>query len=126
MRDLYSDIKVVPALAPAVLAANANGVAIDLLGNQRVAFAVNTGAIEAAGAFGVKLQESDTGTSGWADVAADQVQNNAPAVLAAASAYRLGYLGWKRFIRLVLTKTGGTSLAAGAVAILSPDERPVP
>lgn len=125
MRDLYSNILVSQAIAPAVLAASANGVTIDLQGNQRVAFALTTGAIDSAGAFGAKLQESDTGTSGWADAPAAHVQSDAPATLAADSAYRLGYVGWKRYVRLVLTKASGTSIAAGAVAILSPDERPV-
>lgn len=125
MRDLYSNIGLAVALIPAVQAAAANGATIDLLGNNRVAFAVNTGAIASAGDFGVKLQESDTGTSGWTDVAAEQAQTNAPATLAADSAYRLGYLGYKRFVRLALTKAGGTSIIAGAAAILSPDERPV-
>ena len=126
MRDLYSNIAALPALAPAVQTAAAQGPAIDVKGAGRVAFVVNTGAVAGAGDFGVKLQESDTGTSGWADVAADQVDSSAPTTLAADSAYRLGYRGWKRFVRLSLTRAGGTSIAAGATAIISPDIRPVP
>jgi len=125
MRDLYSNIAAIPALAPAVQAAAANGASIDLLQTGSVAFIVNTGAIASAGDFGLKLQESDTGTSGWTDVAAEQVDSSAPATLVADSAYRLGYRGWKRYVRLALTKAGGTSIAAGAVAITSPNTRPV-
>ena len=44
--------------------------------------------------------------------------SNAPATLAAASTYKLGYRGFKRYVRLALTKAGGTSIAAGAVAVL--------
>ena len=124
MRDLYSNIATFPALAPAVQTAAAQGAAIDTLGAGRLAFVVNTGAIAGSGDFGVKLQESDTGTSGWTDVAAGQVDSNAPATLAADRSYRLGYRGWKRYVRLALTRAGGTSIALGAVAVTSPLSKP--
>lgn len=122
MRDLYSNITALPALAPAVHAVAVQGATIDTLGASRLAFAVNTGA--AAGNFGVTLQESDTGTTGWTNVALDQIDTSAPAVLAANSAYRLGYRGWKRFVRLSLTKASGTDIAASAVAVIMPLARP--
>lgn len=127
MRDLYSNIKTVPAIAPAVQSANANGVAVDLKGANRVAFVLNTGAISGSGDFSAKVQESDTTTSGdFADVDAALVDSNAPDTLEAASCYRLGYRGHKRYVRLVLTKASGTSIAAGAAAVLSDlRERPV-
>ena len=65
MRDLYANLAAVPALAPAVQTAAAQGAAIDLNAKGGVAFVVNTGAIAGAGDFGLTLQESDTGTSGW-------------------------------------------------------------
>lgn len=120
MRDLYSNTRVVPALAPAVQAAAATGAAIDLKDVNRAEIVVITGANVGAGDFGVKLQESDTTTSGdFTDVAAPQVNSDAPATLAPASAYRLGYLGYRRYIRLALTKAGGTSIALGATGVLS-------
>jgi len=126
MRDLYSNIGAVLALAPAVKTAAGDGVAIDTYGFVSVAFVVNTGAVAGAGDFGVKLQESDASGSGFTDVAAAQVRSNAPATLAASSSYKLGYLGFKRYVRLALTTAGGTSIAAGAVAILSDaQKRPV-
>ncbi|MFJ1293241.1 hypothetical protein [Paracoccus yeei] len=125
MRDLYSNIAAFQALAPAVQAAAAQGPAIDLLGAGRVAFVVNTGEVAGSGSFGVTLQESDTGTSGWSNVAADEMDSSAPAVLAASSVYRLGYRGYKRFVRLSLTRASGTSIAAGATAIISPYSKPV-
>lgn len=119
MRDLASNIGAVPALAPAVQSAAANGAAIDTLGFNGVAFILNTGAIAGDGEFGAKVQESDTDVSGdFTDAAASHVDSTAPASLAAASTYKLGYRGHKRFVRLALTKAGGTSIAAGAVAIL--------
>jgi hypothetical protein len=124
MRDIYSNIGAVQALAPAVKTAAGDGAAIDLATYGRVAFVVNTGAIAGSGDFAVKVQDSDDGST-FADAPAAAVQTNAPATLAADSAYRLGYLGDKRYVRLALTKAGGTSIAAGAVAILG-DPRHVP
>jgi len=116
--DLFSNVGVVLALAPAVQSAAIEGPAIDLRSFGSVAIIVNTGAVVGSGDFGVKLQESDTTTSGYfTDVAADDITSNAPATLAAASAYKLGYRGSKRYIRLALTKAGGTSIALGAVAV---------
>lgn len=125
MRDLYSNLSAALALAPAVQTAAATGPAIDLKGATGVAFMVNTGAIVGAGDFGVTLQESEDGSTGWANVAADEMQTDAPATLAASSAYRLGYIGFKRYVRLSLTTAGGTSIVAGAVAVTEPLDRPV-
>ena len=118
MRDLYSNIAATLALAPAVQAAAATGATIDLQAARSVAFVVNTGAIVGDGDFGVTIQESDTTTSGdFANAAAAVIDTDAPETLEAASSYRLGYRGFKRYVRLVLTKASGTSIAAGAVLI---------
>lgn len=128
MKDTFHDNKAVQAIAPAVLAANTNGVSIDLKGFDSALFVINTGAIDAAGDFTVKLQESDTGTSGWTDVDAADLLGSVPATLAANAAYQIGYIGSKRkrYVRAVATKAGGTSIAAGVVAILGhPNIAPV-
>lgn len=126
MRDLYSDLAATPALAPAVQAAAATGGIIDTLGKMGLVFVVTTGAIAGDGDFGVTLQESDTTAPGdFADADPAVIDSDAPATLAAASAFRLGYRGFKRYVRLSLTKAGGTSIAAGAVAVFAPSVRPV-
>lgn len=118
MRDLYSNIGAKVALAPAVVTAAGNGPAIDTHGSGRVAFIISTGAVAGSGDFGVKLQESDNGSTAWTDVSgAHQLQSNAPATLEADKAYRVGYLGHKRYVRLAATKAGGTSIALAAVAV---------
>ncbi len=120
MRDLYHNIRAVAALSPAVQSATVNGAAIDLKDANRAAFILNTGAVAGAGDFSAKIQESDTTTSGdFTDVAADHFDTDAPATLAADSTYRIGYRGHKRYARIVLTKASGTSIAAGASAVLS-------
>lgn len=118
MRDLASNIAVVTALSPAVQAATINGVAVDTKGFGSCAFVLNTGAIVGAGDFGAKLQESDASGSGYTDVAATDQVGTFAATASADSAAKVSYVGNKRYARLVLTKAGGTSIAAGAVAIL--------
>lgn len=117
MRDLANNLAGVPAIAPAVQAATVNGAAIDLLGCNGVAFLVSTGAIVGAGDFTAKLQESDVAGSGFADVVADHLVGAFPAALAADGVVKAGYIGYKRYVRVVLTKNGGTSIAASAVAV---------
>lgn len=126
MRDLYSNLAPSLALAPAVQSAATTGATIDLKGVKGVAFVVNTGAIAGDGDFGLTIQESDTTTSGdFADADAAHIQSDAPETLEAASTYRLGYYGFKRYVRLSMTKAGGTSIAAGAAAVTVPFDRPV-
>lgn len=126
MKDIYHDFAAVPAVASGSKADAANGTAIDLKGFDSALVVVNTGAISGDGDFSFKLQESDTTTSGdFTDVDAADLLGEAPATMEANSAYRLGYIGSKRkrYIRVALTKAGGTSIQLGAVAILGHPER---
>lgn len=117
-KDMISNMGAALALSPAVQSATVNGPAVDLDGFDAALIVLNTGAIVSAGDFGVKLQHSDTSTGGdFVDVPAADVQTNAPATLTANGSFKLGYIGSKRFIRIALTKAGGTSIAAGAVVI---------
>lgn len=127
MRDLVNNIGIVQALAPAVLTATATGAAIDLLGFGSAAVAINTGAISGDGDFTAALQESDTTTSGdFADVAAPDLIGTLPANLEANAAAKIGYIGTKRYLRVVVTRNSGTSIAAGAMLIKgNAAERPV-
>lgn len=116
MRDLVHNIGVVQSIAPADIAANTNGTSVDLLGFDSVAFIATTGAITGAGAFTLKIQESDDNAA-WTDVAADHYQAPISGNLAAATTAKTGYRGFKRFVRPVLTKGGGTSIFASVIAI---------
>ncbi len=97
------------------------------MGFNSVTFVINTGAIVGASDFSVEVQESDTTTGGdFTDADTSVVDTNAPTTLEASSVYKLGYRGFKRYARLVLTKAGGTSIALGAVAVKGdPAEAPV-
>jgi hypothetical protein len=127
MRDLASNLGVTQAVTPAVLAATTKGAAIDLLGFNSALIAITTGAIVGAGNFTAKLQESDTTTDGdFADVDASDLIGALPASLAANATVKQGYVGSKRYVRAVLTLNSGTSIAAGAVAVLGDaSSRPV-
>jgi hypothetical protein len=118
MRDIANNIGVDQTLAPVDYAATTKGTAVDLVGFNSAAVIVNTGAITTAGLYVVSVQESDTTTDGdFTNVAAGNLVGSLPASLAATSVYKVGYIGTKRHIRAVITKTSGTSIIAGAIVV---------
>lgn len=119
--DLKSNIAAVLALSPAVHAATkADSPVIDLQGAGGATVIVNTGAIAGAGDYTVSLRHGDAADlSGDAAAAGDDLIGAFPATLAADSSYAVGYRGNKRYVRVVITKNGGTSIAAGAVVVKS-------
>jgi hypothetical protein len=126
-RDIASNIGVDQSLAPVDYSATTKGTAVDLKGFNSAAVVVNTGAITSSGKYVVSVQESDTTTDGdFSDVDASQIVGSLPSELAASSSYKVGYIGNKRYIRAVITKTSGTSIVAGAIVVLGDaDQRPV-
>lgn len=116
--DAYSNVAAVPAIVPAVKTAAGDGTTVDRKGYGGVLFVLNTGAVAGDGDFGAKVQDSANG-SDWVDADADDVLGVFPATLEANTAYRASYIGKRRYARLALTKEGGTSIAAGAVAVLT-------
>ncbi len=99
-------------------AATIKGVAVDLKGFNEAELIVNSGAIAGSGDFTAKVQESNTTTDAdFTDVAASNLLGTLPASLTADAAFRVGYIGSKRYVRVVLTKNSGTSIAAGAVVV---------
>ena len=125
MQDLVNNIGAVTSIAPAVLAATTNGSGVDLLPCNSVAFVITTGAIVGSAVMVPKLQESDDNST-FTDVAASDLQGTFPAALAASSTIKVGYKGFKRYVRPVLTLSSGTSIAAAVVAIRGDNaKRPV-
>ncbi|MEM1287130.1 MAG: hypothetical protein AAGH60_02135 [Pseudomonadota bacterium] len=127
MRELSRTIGLVQTVAPAVLTANATGSAIDLQGFESATLVVNTGAVAGSGDFSIKLQESDTTSGGdFTDVAAAHLIGTLPATLEADSVVKQGYAGHKRYLRTLVTRNSGTSIAASATLIKGhAHERPV-
>jgi len=119
MKDIFHDTKAVASLAPAVQAATLKGSAVDLQGFGSTLMVVNTGAIAGSGDYSLTMQHSDTTTDGdFTNVAAADLLGSIPGTLEENKTYRQGYIGKKRYVRAVITKAGGTSVAAGAVFVL--------
>lgn len=127
MKDDISGIGLVASLAPAVVTATTSGTHADLQGFNSATLIVNSGAIAGDGLFDVKLQHSDTTTGGdFVDVPTGDLLGALPDALAANTTYKQGYKGTKRYVRAVITKQSGTSVAAGAVLVLGhPADAPV-
>lgn len=126
--DLHSGIKAVPAINPSVKTDAETGVTIDRQGYRSAEVIVSTGAVAGDGDFGFKLQHSHTTETGdFTDVTApDLLGSQIAAGMAQNSVYRVGYVGSRRYIRVVTLDNGGTSVAIGAVAVLShPNIAPV-
>lgn len=129
MRDIVSNVGVAQVVAPVVLTATTTSEAMDLLGFNAAVIVVNTGAIAGAGDFTAKLQDSDTPDDSpdeFEDVPAAQLQGVFPESLAENAVVKVGYAGFKRYVRLVVTKNSGTSIAACAVLVKGQaSERPI-
>lgn len=141
-RDLYSNIAVEPALNPATITADADGLTIDTQGYGSVVLAVNVGesgdSLSGSIKIELEVEESDN-DSDWTDVADADLQNTVDgtndgtfAVIDAAAeddaVYITGYTGTSRYVRVVINVTGshtnGTPI--GATAILGhPEQAPV-
>ncbi|MFY7761004.1 hypothetical protein [Aquidulcibacter sp.] len=126
MADIHSNIGPVTAITPAVITATTTGNGLDLAGYATASLVISTGAIVASGNFTAKLQESDSQGSGFVDVPAAGLIGTFPAVLAADSVVKVGYLMNRRYVRCVVTLNSGTSIALAAVLVRgNPQTAPV-
>lgn len=120
MRDTFHDTKVAASLVPAVQAATLKGGTVDTQGFGPALLAITTGAIAGSGDYSIALQHSNTTTDGdFANVTVADLLGTLPTTLAENTTYRQGYIGKRRYVRAVITKASGTSIAAGAVFVLS-------
>lgn len=142
MRDLHSNIGAELAIAPAAYAADHTGSAIDRAGFNSLALAilVGVGGITFSGTnrIEIKLEHSDEAASGFEPVTQGDVQGVTvgaggivralTAAHATPSRTRVGYIGPRRYVRLVADFSGthGTATPLAALAILGhPNEAPV-
>lgn len=116
MRDIVHNIGVVQCIAPADIAATTAGTSVDLLGFDSVAFVATTGARTASGAFTIGLEESDDNAA-FTAVADKNYQAPVAGNLPANATAKVGYRGFKRYVRPVLTKGSGTSIFVSVIAI---------
>jgi hypothetical protein len=133
MRDTLNNLHLVPALVPVAVALADNtvqtGATIDRLGFDAVTFAVVTGTLADADAtFAVKLQHGDlANASDMADCATTDMTPSSSAITKGSFQFdsdgvcrKIGYIGGKRYTRIVITPANNTGNAPmAAIAILS-------
>lgn len=128
MRDIKSNIKLVPSIAPQSLTAAANGAGVDVRGFDAAAVEFNAGATSGTTpSFIFAVQESDDNAT-FTDVAAANLQGVAPTVTTTnAGITTVGYIGTKRYIRAIaktVTGTTPTLLASASVVLGRPSWMP--
>lgn len=118
MRDLYRNVLVTQHLAPVVSTVTRTSTSIDMQGYNSVSAIVSLGlagdTLSASVYWTLKLQHSDDDSS-YSDVATADVYNgntnfvvNSPSL--DRNVYQFGYLGSKRYLKLVATPTGTHSV----------------
>lgn len=132
MNDLHNNTRVVTAIVPAAIGANATktGVVIDRQGYGGVEFVIGYGAVTTTGtvvtvvAFegdvtGTLTSVADTSLLGTEALASLPAATPRTAGTTKEVFKRLGYVGNKRYVRLNAVKTGVTSVGVvGAAAVL--------
>jgi hypothetical protein len=113
-RDLKNNISVVNTLVPATRNAAATGGTVDLLAYEGVAIEAIVGTI-ADGTHSLAIEHSDDGTT-WVTAPANDLQGSF-ANLASNTNQEVGYIGFKRYLRVNATSSGVTG-GAYAVAVV--------
>jgi hypothetical protein len=109
LREQKSTLKSLVAIDPQAATGNVNGNEIDIKDFDSCKF-VGLGDGTAVGT--IKIQETDTSGSGYADAAAaDVFGTQGEAVNTTATVKTLAYLGTKRYVRLVWTHTTNGDIA---------------
>jgi hypothetical protein len=127
MLRTYSDnILVKSAFAVAITAASTNGTSVDTLGYGRCAAVFYGGPTGSGTTSDCKLQESSTGSSGWADVSGAAFAQATTAGGAQIGVLNVDLSKRLRYLRLVHTGAGGSAagLAWGAFHLLNGEGAP--
>lgn len=119
-RDLDKEIATSVSIAPALSDASANGTGVDLTGFGTAAVVLVAGTIT-DGTHAVKLQDSDDNST-WADVSSGNRTGSFTSLTSSSgggATQEVGYLGIKRYLRVVTTVTGSPATGGvyGAVVV---------
>jgi hypothetical protein len=108
-KDMYNSINAATTLSPAARTLSANGVGVDLQGFEGALVLIQTGVIT-DGTHVFEVQESDDNAT-FTAVAGTDLQGSEPSVGATDDdkVYRIGYIGTKRYVRVVSTASGTTT-----------------
>ena len=133
MRDVQHQSKATASLDPAVRTADANGTGVDLQGVEGALVQVQVGAegdtLAADLSIEFELEESDDNVT-FTDVADADVVGTVSGTIAkidaaaeAPSLHTAAYIGTKRYLRVVDSRTGthttGTATAASVIGMLA-------
>jgi hypothetical protein len=123
-RNMHDSITAVQSLASAARTATANGTAADLKGYDSCEAVVDLGAWT-DGTHTPSIQESDDNST-FAAVAAADLDGSFTAMSGTASDNNVqivGYVGSKRYVRVVMTISSATTGALSAAAIIRGDRK---
>lgn len=127
----YDDIAFKKSLSPVARTdGTANGTAVDRIvsgGTGDAVLVVSTGTIT-DGSHAVTVQESADGSTGWTNVASENLQGSLPTVVAANddTMFEVGVRPTKRYLRAVATSTGSTTGGVFACAFILGRPRNLP
>lgn len=129
-KDLYNNTLIRQSLVPSARTASANGTGVDRNGSgamyQSALIVVTTGTIT-DGTHTIEVQDSDDNST-FAPVADSYLQGSEPAIGGPDDnvVFHIGYLGRKRYLRVITTVSGATTGGVyGAVVVLG-DPRVMP
>ncbi len=130
MQSIKENLEVVQHLAPAVYKTNQTPNGVDLAGHYSAMAEISVAAVT-DGTFAFELQESDVEGSGYAAVADADLIGTEPTGVTTGSGdstvYRVGYMGNKRYLKVVVTVSGSPATGAGlSVNILKGRPRHAP
>jgi hypothetical protein len=109
MKDMFNSFNAALSLPPAARTASANGVGVDLQGFEGALVLIQTGIIT-DGTHVFEVQESSDNATFTAVVDTDLLGTEPTAgATDDDKVYRIGYIGTKRYIRVISTASGTTS-----------------
>ena len=122
---IYDYAVVRRTVAPAVRTnGTVNGTAVNLgaYGAESAIVAINAGTIT-DGSHAVSIQDSDDGSTGWANVAAGRLTATPPTLTSADSntLVEIGVTPAKAFLRVVIVTTGATTGGATSASVVVGD-----
>ena len=143
MKDLYNNIAAAQVLAPVSISATQSAVEVDLKDCNSAVFywltGIEAGTLAANLGWSLTMTHADddgTGIAGsYSNVAAGDVQGATPSsgvVVTLNDAaddvtlYKIGYIGGKRFVKLLITEIGSTTGMPQALLVLMGHLRDAP
>lgn len=128
IRDIDKQISVVTTIEPAAsITATTTGTSVDLAGYRSAAVVLHCG-VHTDGTFTPTMEESDN-NSDWTTVAAGDLSGSFTAVISSndQSIQEVGYLGSKRYIRLLMTESVASAGAFFSAVVIraNPISKPV-